>query len=70
MEENTKYMGTLSSSLRPGTMSSFGPTRVPGERREERGGELDSKILDAYGLYVLNENGKILLAFADNIFAV
>ena len=35
-------------------------------RRGEGGGEADNKMLDAYGRDVLNENGKLLLGFAEN----
>ena len=33
----------------------------------ERGGETDSKVLGAYGRDVLNEAGKLLLGFAEEI---
>ena len=40
-------------------------------KRGEGGGEEDSKLLCAYGRDVLNENGKLLLGFADdNKFAL
>ena len=35
-------------------------------KRRERGGETDSKVLGAYGRDVLNENGKLLLRFAED----
>ena len=35
-------------------------------RTGKRGGEADSKVLGAYGREVLNENGKILLCFAED----
>ena len=34
--------------------------------RGEGGGEADSKVLGAYGRNVLNENGKLLLGFAED----
>ena len=34
--------------------------------RDEGGGEADSKVLGAYGRDVLNENGKLLLSFAED----
>ena len=33
--------------------------------RGEGGGEADSKVLGAYDRHVLNENGKLLLGFAE-----
>ena len=35
-------------------------------KRGEGGEEIDSKALDAYGRDVLNENGKLLLRFAED----
>ena len=35
-------------------------------KRGEGGGEIDSKALGAYGRDVLNENGKLLLRFAED----
>ena len=35
-------------------------------KRGEGGGETDSKVLGAYGRHVLNENGKLLLCFAED----
>ena len=35
-------------------------------KRGEGGGEADSKVLDAYGRDKLNENGKLLLGFAED----
>ena len=35
-------------------------------KRGERGGEAGSKVLGAYGRDKLNENGKVLLGFAEN----
>ena len=35
-------------------------------KREEGGGQIDSKALGAYGRDVLNENGKLLLRFAED----
>ena len=35
-------------------------------KRGEGGGEIDSKVLGAYGRDVLNENGKLLLRFAED----
>ena len=35
-------------------------------KRGEGGGETDSKVLGAYGRDVLNENGKLLLRFAED----
>ena len=35
-------------------------------KRGEGGGETDSKVLGAYGRDVLNENGKLLLGFAED----
>ena len=34
-------------------------------KRGEEGGEESSKVLDVYGQHVLNENGKLLLGFAE-----
>ena len=36
------------------------------EKRGEGGGEADSKVLGAYGRDMLNENGKLLLGFAED----
>ena len=71
--EKTKYMSALNSTVKPmpaRDTSLFSLTRTPGRsrtgKRGEGGGETDGKVLGAYGRDVLNENGKLLLGFAED----
>ena len=70
-----KYMPTLNSTVAsvPAREYVFVLTNANAKtgKRYEGGGEADNKVLGAYGRGVLNENGKLLLGFAqDNKLAL
>ena len=68
--QRTKYMAALTSIVAPVLprkcvfILTDANTRT-GKRGEGRVGA-GSKVLDAYGRFVLNENGKLLLGFSEN----
>ena len=68
--EKAKYMSTLNSTVAsvPAREHVFVLTDANARtgKRGEGGGEIDSKVLGAYGRDVLNENGKLLLRFAED----
>ena len=67
---NAKYMVALNSTLKPVPAQEhvfvLTDANARTGKREEGGGETDSKVLGAYGRDVLNENGKLLLGFAED----
>ena len=68
--EKAKYMSALNSTVAsvPAREHVFVLTDANARTRKrgEGGGEIDSKVLSAYGRDVLNENGKLLLRFAED----
>ena len=70
--EKAKYMSALNSTVAsvPCREHVFVLTDANARtwKRGEGGGEIDSKALGAYGRDVINENGKLLLRFAEDIF--
>ena len=68
--EKAKYMATLNSTVElvPAREHVVVLTDANARtgKRGEGGGETDSKVLGAYGRDVLNENGKLLLGFAED----
>ena len=68
--QKAKYMAALNSTVAsvPAREYVFVSTdaNVRTGKRDEGGGEVDSKVLGAYGRDVLNENGKLLLDFTEN----
>ena len=68
--EKAKYMAALDSTVKlvPSREHVIVLTDANARtgKRGERGGETDSKVLGTYGRDVLNENGKLLLRFAED----
>ena len=68
--EKAKYMATLNSTVKlaPSWEHVFVLTDANAGtgQRGEGGGETDRKVLSAYGRDVLNENGKLILGFAED----
>ena len=60
--EDQIYMAALNSTVAPVLPREYVRTGKRGEGRVGAG----SKVLDAYGRFVLNENGKLLLGFAED----
>ena len=73
--EKAKYMTALDSTVKPVPSREhvfiLTDANARTGKRGEGGGETDSKVLGAYGRDMLNENGKLLLRFAeDNILVL
>ena len=73
--QKAKYMAALNCTVAsvPARENVFVLTDVNAKtgKRNEGGGEADSKVLGAYGRDMLNENGNLLLGFAeDNTLAL
>ena len=68
--QKARYMAALNSTVAsvPAREYIFVATDANAStgKRGEGGGEVGSKVLDAYGRYVLNENSKLLLGFAED----
>ena len=68
--EKAKYMAALNSTVKPVPSREhvfvLTDANARTGKRGEGGGETDSKVLGAYGRDVLNENGKLLLRFAED----
>ena len=68
--EKAKYMAALNSTVAPVPAREhvfvLTDANARTGKRGEGGGETDSKVLGAYGRDVLNENGKLLLGFAED----
>ena len=68
--QNAKYMAALNCTVAsvPAREYVFVLTDANArtEKRGEGGGETQSKVLGAYGRDKLNENGKLLLRFAED----
>ena len=68
--QKAKYMAALNCTVAPIPARKYvfvltdANTRTG--KRDEGGGEADSKVLGVYGRDVLNENGKLLLSFAED----
>ena len=65
-----KYMSALNSTVAPVPAREhvfvLTDANAGTGKRGEGGGETNSKVLGAYGRDVLNENGKLLLRFAED----
>ena len=68
--KKAKYIAALNCTVAsvPAREYAFGLTDANARtgKRGEGGGEADSKVLGAYGRDMLNENGKLLLGFAED----
>ena len=68
--EKAKYMAALNSTVKPVPSREhvfvLTDANARTEKRGEGGRKADSKVLGAYGRDVLNENGKLLLRFAED----
>ena len=68
--QKAKYMTALNSTVASVPAREYvfvlTDTNARTRKRGEGGGEEDSKVLGAYGRDVLNENGKLLLGFAED----
>ena len=74
-EKKAKYMAALNSTVEPVPAREHVFVLIDANartgKRGEGGGETDSKVLGAYGIDVLTENGKLLLGLAkDNKLAL
>ena len=72
--QKTRYMAALNGTVAPVAARQYvfvlTDANARTGKRGEGGGEAGSKVLGAYGRDVLNENGKLLLGFADNKLAL
>ena len=68
--EKAKYMSALDRTVAPVPAREhvfvLTDANARRDKREEGGGETNSKVLGVYGRDVLNENGKLLLRFAED----
>ena len=68
-EQKAKYMAALNNTVQSVPAREyiflFTYANARTERTGEGGREANSKVLGAYGRDVLNENGKLLLSFAE-----
>ena len=68
--QKTQYMAALSCTVASAPareyVFAFTDANTRTGKRGEGGGETDSKVLGAYGRNKLNENGKLLLGFAED----
>ena len=68
--EKAKYMAALNSTVKPVPAREhvfvLTDANARTGKRGKEGGEIDSKVLGAYDRDVLNENGKLLLGFAED----
>ena len=70
VREKAKYMADLNSTVKPVPAREhvfvLTDANARTGKRGEGDGETDSKVLGAYGRDVLNENGNLLLGFAED----